>query len=328
MLQTGTPLNLSLAAIKAQIKAPFLRSVVDDLITYIEEGKSLSSALTKHEKEFSPATVSMVKAGETGGSLDEMLNQAGNLEKKKEEFRSMVQRAMTYPLFLVVLCFGVIVFVLTFVFPKFAALFADIWDVLPASTKILMAISRLVLDYWYAILIGLPALVLLFLNILQHQKVRPHIDRLKIVVPIVGRLYIMAYTSQMLRTLGFLLAGGVPLLEALTITRDASRNILYQAFIEDVIDGAKEGKGISYTFSQTEFLPETVKQVIKTGEDSGKMDFVMVRLAEYYDDEMEKQFKLLSTIIEPLALLMMGAVVGLIVMAIVFPIFKLSRAVQ
>jgi type II secretory pathway component PulF len=138
----------------------------------------------------------------------------------------------------------------------------------------------------------------------------------------------MAYTSQMLRTLGFLLAGGVPLLEALTITRDASRNILYQAFIEDVIDGAKEGKGISYTFSQTEFLPETVKQVIKTGEDSGKMDFVMVRLAEYYDDEMEKQFKLLSTIIEPLALLMMGAVVGLIVMAIVFPIFKLSRAVQ
>jgi type II secretory pathway component PulF len=146
--------------------------------------------------------------------------------------------------------------------------------------------------------------------------------------PLVGKLYVMAYTSQMLRTLGFLIGGGVPLLEGLATTRDTIRNMLYRGFIDRIITAAKDGKGIAYAFLKTPFLPETVKQVIKTGEDSGKLDFVMIRLSDYYDNELEKQFKLLATIIEPVALLIMGVVVGFIVMSIVLPIFKLSRAVH
>lgn len=328
MLETGTPLNRSLVAIKPQIKTPFFKAVVEDLISEIEGGKSFSAAMTKYEKEFSPITINMMKAGEISGSLETMLSQAELYEKKKAEFRAMIKRAMTYPLLLMVLSLCVTIFVITFVFPKFANLFADIWDILPLSTKILMAVSSFTLEYWYALIIGLFFVLFISWTILTSKKVIPTIDRLKIRTPLIGKLFIMAYTSQMLRTLGFLIGGGVPLLEGLTTTRETIRNMLYQGFIDKVIQSAKDGKGIAYAFLQTEFLPETVKQVIKTGEDSGKLDFVMIKLSDYYDNEMEKQFKLLSTIIEPLALLVMGVVVGFIVMSIVLPIFKLSKAIH
>lgn len=328
MLETGTPLNRSLVAITPQIKSPFFKSVIEDMIKEIESGKNFSTAMAKYEKEFSPITINMMKAGEISGSLETMLTQAELFEKKQAAFRAMVKQAMTYPLLLMVLSLGVIIFVLTFVFPKFADLFADVWEVLPMSTKMLMGTSTFVLHYWYILLVGVIALIIGGWTIITHKKVVPHIDRLKMATPLVGKLYVMAYTSQMLRTLGFLIGGGVPLLEGLTTTRDTIRNTLYRGFIDRIITAAKDGKGIAYAFLQTPFLPETVKQVIKTGEDSGKLDFVMIRLSDYYDNELEKQFKLLATIIEPVALLIMGVVVGFIVMSIVLPIFKLSRAVH
>jgi len=328
MLETGTPLNRSLVAITPQIKSPFFKSVIEDIIQEIESGKNFSTAMTKYEKEFSPITINMIKAGEISGSLETMLNQAELYEKKQAAFRAMVKQAMTYPLLLMVLSLGVIIFVLTFVFPKFADLFADVWEVLPMSTKMLMGTSTFVLHYWYILLIVVIALIIGGWTIITHKKVVPHIDRLKMGAPLIGKLYVMAYTSQMLRTLGFLIGGGVPLLEGLTTTRDTITNTLYRGFIDRIITAAKDGKGIAYAFLKTPFLPETVKQVIKTGEDSGKLDFVMIRLSDYYDNELEKQFKLLATIIEPVALLIMGVVVGFIVMSIVLPIFKLSRAVH
>lgn len=328
MLETGTPLNRSLAAIKPQIKSPFFRGVVEDLIAEIEGGKSFSAAMTKYEKEFSPITINMMKAGEMSGSLEKMLSQAELYEKKKAEFRAMIKRAMTYPILLLVLSIGVTIFVITFVFPKFATLFADIWEILPASTKILMALSKFTLAYWYLLIVGFVGMLAFVWTIIKSKRAAPVIDRIKIKTPLVGKLFIMAYTSQMLRTLGFLISGGVPLLDGLATTRETVRNLLYQGFIDTIIQSAKDGKGIAHAFLQTDFLPETVKQVIKTGEDSGKLDFVMIRLSDYYDNEMEKQFKLLSTIIEPLALLIMGVVVGFIVMSIVLPIFKLSKAIH
>ena len=328
MLGTGTPLNRSLVAIQPQIKAPFFKGVVEDLITDIEGGKSFSAAMTKYEKEFSAITINMIKAGEISGSLETMLSQAELYEKKKAEFRAMIKRAMTYPLLLMGLSLCVIIFVLTFVFPKFADLFADVWEILPASTKILMGVSNFTLEYWYVLIIALLLVLFGSWMALKNKKVLTILDRVKIKTPLIGNLFIMAYTSQMLRTLGFLIGGGVPLLDGLTTTRETIKNTLYQNFVDKIITSAKDGKGISYAFLRTEFLPETVKQVIKTGEDSGKLDFVMIKLSDYYDNEMEKQLKLVSTIIEPVALLIMGVVVGFIVMSIVLPIFKLSQAVH
>ena len=210
----------------------------------------------------------------------------------------------------------------------FADLFADVWEILPASTKILMGVSNFTLEYWYLLIIALLLVLFGSWMALKNRKVLTILDRVKIKTPLIGNLFIMAYTSQMLRTLGFLIGGGVPLLDGLTTTRETIKNTLYQDFVDKIIKSAKDGQGISYAFLRTDFLPETVKQVIKTGEDSGKLDFVMIKLSDYYDNEMEKQLKLVSTIIEPVALLIMGVVVGFIVMSIVLPIFKLSQAVH
>jgi type II secretory pathway component PulF len=240
----------------------------------------------------------------------------------------MIKRALTYPLVLLVLCFGVVVFILTFVFPKFSALFAEIWDVLPVSTKILMKLSDLMLSYWYIFLVGTLILYLFLWWVLKQNKVRLCMDRFKISLPVVGKLFVMIYTAQMLRILGFLIKGSVPLLESLTITREIVGNIFYKNFIGNIIEAAQEGKGIAHTFLQTDFIPETVKQVVKTGEDSSRLDFVMIRLADYYDNEIEQQLQLCTFIIEPLALIVMGGFVGFIVMSIVMPIFKLTKAVH
>jgi type II secretory pathway component PulF len=226
------------------------------------------------------------------------------------------------------LCVGVIIFVLTFVFPKFASLFADMWEILPLPTKILMTTSTMVTAYWHVLLIAMLMMVIVSWYILQLKKVKTCIDRFAIKAPLLGSVMVTVYTSQSLRILGSLIQGSVPLLEALTITRATIKNIFYQRFIENIIESAKEGRGIFYAFSQTDFMPETVKQVIKTGEESGRLDFAMLKLADYYDGEIEKQFKTLSTVIEPVALIIMGVIVGFIVMSIVLPIFKLSRAIK
>ncbi len=265
MLETGTPLNRSLVAITPQIKSPYFKEVVEDIIAQIEGGKSFSVALTKYEKDFSPITINMMKAGEISGSLETMLSQAELYEKKKAEFRAMIKRAMTYPLLLMGLSLCVIIFVLTFVFPKFADLFADVWEILPASTKILMGVSNFTLDYWYALIIGLVIVAFVSWTILTHKKVIPIIDRIKIKTPLIGNLFIMAYTSQMLRTLGFLIGGGVPLLDGLTTTRETIKNTLYRAFIDRIITSAKDGKASPMPFFRPHFSPKQSSRLSRPG---------------------------------------------------------------
>ena len=328
MLETGTPLNVSLAAINTQVEEPFLKAIIEEISADVETGKALSEAMKKHEKQFSPVIISMIKAGESSGEIASMLAQAEYFERKKEEFSAMIKGATIYPMVLMVLCFMVIVFVLTFVFPKFSSLFEDIWDVLPVSTKILMTVSDLMVAYWYMFIAGALIIYALIWWVFQQDKVKLCMDSFKVSLPVVGKLFVMIYTARMLRILGFLLKGSVPLLEALEITQTIVTNTLYKRFIGNIIEACQEGKGIAHAFLQTEFLPETVKQVIKTGESSGKLDFVMIRLADYYDNEIEKQLKLCSVIIEPLALIVMGGVVAFIIMSIVLPIFKLTKAVH
>ena len=207
--------------------------------------------MTKYEKEFSAITINMIKAGEISGSLETMLSQAELYEKKKAEFRAMIKRAMTYPLLLMGLSLCVIIFVLTFVFPKFADLFADVWEILPASTKILMGVSNFTLEYWYILIIALLLVIFGSWMALKNRTVLTILDRVKIKTPLIGNLFIMAYTSQMLRTLGFLIGGGVPLLDGHTTTRETIKNTLYQNIVDKNIKSAKDWQGISYAIIRT-----------------------------------------------------------------------------
>ncbi|MBI5183414.1 MAG: type II secretion system F family protein [Nitrospinae bacterium] len=328
MLETGTPLNTSIYSISTQIENPRFRGIINRIVADIEEGRLMSEAIERHPDIFSDIYISMVKAGEGTGNLHEMLNRLVRFQKKREEFIATIKKSMTYPVTLSILATFVVIFILTFVFPKFRDLFENIKDQLPITTKILMMISNLLVSYWYIVIIIFGVLAYSGYSFIKNDKGRLIIDRLKISMPFLSGIFIKIYVSQLMGILGFLIGSKVSLLDALRITRRGVSNHIFIGFIDKIVESVEKGEGLSPPFMDTPFIPETVRQMIKTGEGSRNLDTVMLRLAEYYDEEISNQMKILSTLIEPILLIMMGIVVGLIATSLILPIFKLSRAVR
>jgi len=239
-----------------------------------------------------------------------------------------LKKALTYPLILCCVSVAVVIFLLTFVFPRFAVLFKEIEDILPASTKFLLSLSNSMRSYWFlaAILAGIS--VGGIYTFAKSTKGRLFIDTLKMNLPVLSQIYIRIYLVQMMRTLGFLMVCNVPLLEALRIAREGVKNLIFARFIDQTTENVEEGRGMSFTFSESAFIPENAKQIVKTGEETQNIAKVMLRLSDYYEGEIDDHMKKFAAIIEPLLLIIMGVVVGGIVMSLILPIFKLSKIVH
>ncbi len=328
MLETGTPLNTSISAISTQIENPKLRGILEGIAADIEDGRLMSEAIEKYPDIFHDMYISMVKAGEGTGNLHEMLIRLVRFQKKREEFLAAMKNSMTYPAVLSILATFVVIFILTFVFPKFGDLFESIRDELPITTRILMSLSNLLISYWYIVITIFLIIAYSIYRFIKSNKGILIIDRLKISIPFLSGIFIKIYVSQLMSILGFLIGSKVPLLNALTIARRSVNNTIFVGFIDKILESAEKGEGLSPPFMEAPFIPETVRQMIKTGEESRNLDTVMIRLSEYYEDEISNQMKMLSTIIEPVLLIVMGIVVGLIAISLILPIFKLSRAVR
>jgi len=328
MLEIGAPLNTSLAAIAKQITNPDLQRIVGEITNAVEDGKMLSEVLRKYPRFFSAEYVSLVNAGEDSGHLQEMLDRAVELQEKREEFRAALRGAMTYPLVLCIVTVGVIIFMLSFVFPRFTVLFKGVEEILPPTTRFLMASSGFLRADWPFVVAFIALAWTGMTFFLRTDRGRLAIDRLKITLPLISGVTIKVYISQLLRTLGFLIGSNVPLLEALVITRRGMANQLFSRFVDRIYENVEAGKGIAPAFEETDFIPETVTQMIKTGEEAQKLSPVMLRLSDYYEGEIKGQVKKLTTVIEPVLLILMGIVVGLIVVSLILPIFKLSRVVH
>ncbi|MFV1950790.1 MAG: type II secretion system F family protein [Nitrospinota bacterium] len=328
MIETGTPLNTSISAISTQIENPRFRGIIDGIAADIEDGRLMSEAMERYPDIFPDIYISMVKAGEGTGNLHEMLTRLVRFQKKREEFLATIKNAMTYPVVLSIIAAFVVIFILTFVFPKFEDLFENIMDQLPITTRILMWLSNFLLSHWYMVIIILGVSVYSIYRFIKSKKGKLIIDRLKINIPFLSGIFIKIYVSQLMSILGFLIGSKVPLLEALRIARRSANNIIFAGFIDKILESAEKGEGLSPPFIEAPFIPETVRQMIKTGEGSRNLDTVMLKLGDYYDDEISNQMKMLSTIIEPVLLVVMGIVVGLIATSLILPIFKLSRAVR
>ncbi len=328
MLEIGTPLNQSLSVIATQIKNKKFKKVIMNLLEEVEDGKMLSHALRKYPQVFSPEYVSLVNAGENSGHLREMLDRAMELQEKREGFITSLKGAMTYPIVLCIVTIGVVIFMLAFVFPRFTVLFEGIEEVLPPTTKFLMAMSQFLRGYWYLF----PFLIAItwwgLREFLKTEKGRLSVDKLKVSLPPLSGIYIKIYLSQFMRTLGFLIQSNVPLMEALQITQRGASNLLFSKFIGRLTQNVEAGKGIAPAFMEAPFIPETVRQMVRTGEESQKVDRVMLRLSDYYESEIEAQIKKFTIIVEPLLLILMGIVVGVIVISLILPIFKLSKVVH
>lgn len=328
LLDTGVSLHAGLKSLREQTDDPRLARIIGALCDEILQGSPLSAALRQHPQMFPASYVNLVAAAEEGGFLPQVLQQLIDMDEKTERLRSTLFAALSYPAFLVFFSLATIVFVLVGVFPKFTDMFERIRADLPLSTLVLMAISDFLRQHWAWVLGGCGVLLAGAVSWLQHPAARGTIDGLKLRVPLVRDLFVQIYLTQTLRVMGLSLANGVPVVDALQACRDLVRNAAFARFIDSLHLQVTEGRGIARGFEQTLFIPPLVRQMIRTGEDTGNLAKVMTRIADFYDRELTKRITVLSKLAEPLMLLIMGAIVGVIVSSLILPIFKLSRAVH
>lgn len=327
LLETGTSMQLSLQALKKQLVNPAMVTMVDQLLTDIEDGRQFSTALGRHPKVFSSTYVNLIAASEDGGFMHEVLEQLLIMDEKREKLRQTVSSAISYPVFLLVFALSVVVFVLVVVFPKFADLFSQIQDQLPITTVFLMATSEILKQYWMVILGGMAIAFLAFKFWSKTEKGRDNLDWAKLSFPLIGGIFSQLYMVQSLRVLSMSLNNGVNILDSLRACKEVVSNQHFRQLIENVEEQVKTGNGVAAGFQGSTFIPPIVEQMINTGENTGNLPKVLSRLADHFETELSVKLQTLSRLAEPVMLLVMGGVVGLIVSSLILPIFKLSRAV-
>jgi type II secretory pathway component PulF len=328
LLETGVSLAEAVKVLHRQTEDPRLAGILGSIAGSVSEGNPFSVALARHPDMFSRTYVSLVAAAEEGGFLPEVLEQLRAMDQKNSELRSNIISALSYPAFLIFFSVAVVIFVLVVIFPKFQDLFMSIRDQLPAPTIVLMFLSEVLRKYWWLILLLLGGGLAFLAAWLRTPAGKRTVDQLKLRTPVVKDIFIQIYLNQTLGVLGMSLANGVPITAALKAAQEVVDNCVFFDFLQTVQRHVNEGRGVAAGFVEAEFMPPMVRQMIATGDQTGNLAKVMTRVAEFYGRELNKRVATLAKAVEPVMLLVMGVVVGLIVASLILPIFKLSRAVH
>ncbi len=328
MIDAGLAMVQSLQALAEQTTNKVMRDVIRDVCARVESGDSFSEALAKHPKQFSPLYVNMVRASEASGSFSRMLDRIAAYMSQQLETRGMVIGAMIYPCVIGGLAVAVTIFLLTFVLPRFAAVFQGKESVMPWPTRFLMALSGFMVHWWWAVLLGLVVGIVSLMLSIRTEAGGWWFDRVKLTVPLFKRMFRALYISRSLHTMGELVNAGVPMLDTLHITGEISGNRLYRRMWQNVYVSVKQGKKISQPLFKDPLLPKAVVQMVSAGEESGKLGEVLDEVSAFYTKQLKDVIKTVTSMIEPIMIMVMGGVVGFIAMAIILPIFKLSTMVK
>jgi type IV pilus assembly protein PilC len=328
LLDTGVSIHEALKALKQQSEDPRLAVILESLMQAVTEGKPFSVALSRHPEMFSQTYVSLVAAAEEGGFLQRVLQQLLEMDEKNSRLRSVVVSALSYPVFLMVFSLAVVVFVLVAVFPKFHELFESIRDQLPATTLALMSVSDFLRNHWLLTLLVLAGGIGGMLAWIKTPAGARLLDELKMRTPVIRDIFVQVYLNQTLNVIGLALVSGVPITVALKASQDVVGNFVFARFLETVRQSVNNGHGVGPSFNQAAFIPPMVREMISTGERSGDLGKVMMRVADFYARELNRRIAVLAKVIEPFMLVVMGVVVGLLVASLILPIFKLSRAIR
>ena len=328
MIRAGISIRAALEGIAAQTQNVKWRKILNQVRQDVESGKQFSEAIAQHPKQFGPLYVNMVRASEMSGSFSSMLDRIASYIAQQLETRKMVIGAMIYPGIIGTMAVVVTIFLLTFVLPRFALVFKGKEDRLPKPTIFLMAFSHFMVQYWWAVLIGAIIFGVALFLFLRTRAGRVAFDRLKLRIPLFKRMFRALYINRSLHTMGELLNAGVPMLDALAITGDVSGNLFYKRLWRGVYAAVKQGKKVAHTLHKSTLLPQPVVQMIAAGEESGKLAEVLQEIAAYYNRLLRDAVKTVTSMIEPIMIIMMGSVVGFIAMSIILPIFKMSSLVK
>lgn len=328
MIKAGIPIRNAITGIAEQTASPRFRRILEQVKHDVESGQPFSQALARHPKVFSPLYVNMVRASELSGSFGHMLERIAGTLGQQVETRNMVRGAMVYPAIIAFMAVATTVFLLTWVLPRFGAIFAGKEALLPMPTKILLGLSAFLRHRWYLVVGAVVAAVGVFVQMLRTPAGRIAWDHFKLRVPLFRKMLRALYITRGLHTMGELLCAGVPMLETLQITADVSGNVVYAGLWTNVHAAVRQGEKVAQPLVQQSVLPSNVVQMISAGEESGKLGEVLQDVAEYYAGELRNTIKAMAAMLEPLMIVIMGLVVGFIAMSIVLPIFKMSALVK
>jgi len=328
MIRAGINLRSALEGIAEQVANRKFRKIILSIRADVESGKQFSDAIARYPKLFSPLYVNMVRASEMSGSFAKMLDRIASYLTQQLETRKMVIGASIYPGIIATMAIAVTIFLLTFVLPKFGAVFQGKEAALPGPTKFLMGLSAWMVEYWWLVVAAVLALVIGFFLFIKTEIGRFWWDRTKLTTPLFKRMFQALYVSRSLHTMGELLNAGVPMLDTLAITGDISGNLLYKKMWRNVYAAVKQGKKVQSHLSKSRLLPTAVVQMIAAGEESGRLGDVVNEIAAYYSKALRDAIKAVTSMIEPLMIVVMGSIVGFIAMAVILPIFKMSSIVS
>jgi type II secretory pathway component PulF len=328
MLETGVALHAALSSLRRQSANPALQRLLGELADEVAGGRPFSQALARHPEVFSRTYVNLVGASEQGGFMHEVLSQILRMEERRAALRSAMVAAFTYPAFLLAFSVAVVVFVLTTVFPKFATLFGRIASELPWTTRMLMSLSDALVHQWPLLLAGTALAGWLAVRWMSSAAGAASLDRFKLAAPGIGGIFVELYLVHTLRVLSLSLSNGVTIMDALAACRDLIDNRLFREELGRVERAVEEGKGLTAAFLEAELLPMAVREMIATGDQTGRLAQVAGRLADFHEQALQKRLAQLAKLVEPLMLLIMGALVGVLVASLILPIFKLAHAVH
>ena len=330
MVNSGLSMLRCLYVLEEQTPNKKLAKVIADLKDDVEAGISLSDALEKHPKVFNRLYVSMVRAGELGGILDEVLNRLATQLEKDDSIRRAVKSAMVYPTMIAIFALCVLMGMVLFIIPIFAGMYKDLGNAqLPALTRFMMAVSGVMRHYWFLVI---PAIVLFIWAMRRLKRTRRGTelwDRTKLVIPMgIGAIVQKLAVARFSRTLGTLITSGVPILQAIDITGKAAGNTVLEKAMVEVQQSIKEGQSITRPLEGIRVFPAMVTQMISVGEETGSLDAMLGKIADFYEDEVNASIKALTSIIEPVMMIGVGGIVGVVVISMYLPIFNMMNIVK
>ncbi|HEX7896994.1 MAG TPA: type II secretion system F family protein [Planctomycetota bacterium] len=328
LLKAGVPLNRALATLREQTSSGALSEIIESVGKDVSSGGSLHESLGKHPKAFSSLFTSMVRAGETGGFLEDVLRRLSIFIERDQELRSRVKSALAYPTLLIVIGTGAIAFLMVFFIPRFSEIFARMGDSLPVPTQIVMAASSFVRHWWFLIFLGVAGGLAAVNQLAATGAGRRILDRLRLRIPVFGDIVRKNAISRFTRTLGTLLKSGVSILGALAIAKEAMGNAVLEEDVVEAAAGVKQGKSLAEVLRTSRAFPPMVVQMIAVGEEGGNLDEVLVDVAESYDTQVERAVRVFISLFEPALLVFMAALVGFVVIAMLLPVFSLSSMIK
>lgn len=323
LIGAGLPLSQALRMVADQTDDKPMKAVIEDILAQVEGGKTLHDAFARHPDVFNRVYLSLIAAGEASGTLDVSLKRLADQQEKDANMIARIRSAMTYPAIVLLVIILVIIFMMIAVVPQVENLYRDVGEELPILTKILVAMSNFVVNFWWMILVLVGIAVWFFVQFRRTDVGQSWLSSVKLNAPIFRGLFLRLYNARFARMAQMLLSAGVPMLDAINIASDATNNILVEKELTSAAETVRSGKPLSVALKGKNYILPLVPQMAATGEQSGKIDEMLGKAAKVYEDELDERIATLSTMIEPVLMVVLAIAAGGIVGAILFPIYSL-----